>query len=121
MPGAGGTQRLPRFVGKSKAMEMCLTGRLMDAAEAERCGLVSRVVPAASLIDEAVATATKIASMSQPATMMVKEAVNRAFETTLGEGIRFERRLFHSSFATEDQKEGMAAFVEKRPPAFRHR
>jgi len=121
MPGAGGTQRLPRFVGKSKAMEMCLTGRLMDAAEAERCGLVSRVVPAASLIDEAVATATKIASMSQPATMMVKEAVNRAFETTLGEGVRFERRLFHSSFATEDQKEGMAAFVEKRPPAFRHR
>ena len=121
MPGAGGTQRLPRFVGKSKAMEMCLTGRLMDASEAERCGLVSRVVPAASLIDEAVATATKIASMSQPATMMVKEAVNRAFETTLGEGVRFERRLFHSSFATEDQKEGMAAFVEKRPPAFRHR
>jgi len=121
MPGAGGTQRLPRFVGKSKAMEMCLTGRLMDAAEAERCGLVSRVVPAASLIDEAVATATKIASMSQPVTMMVKEAVNRAFETTLGEGVRFERRLFHSSFATEDQKEGMAAFVEKRPPAFRHR
>ncbi|MGE3064219.1 MAG: enoyl-CoA hydratase [Hyphomicrobiaceae bacterium] len=121
MPGAGGTQRLARFVGKSKAMEMCLTGRMMDAAEAERCGLVSRVIPAASLVEEAVKTAEKIAGMSLTAVMMTKESVNRAFETTLGEGIRFERRVFHSMFATEDQKEGMAAFVEKRKPAFRHR
>jgi enoyl-CoA hydratase len=121
MPGAGGSQRLTRFVGKSKAMDLCLTGRMMDAAEAERCGLVSRVVPAAQLLDEAVKAAETIASKSLPIIMMVKESVNRSFETTLSEGIRFERRLFHSTFATEDQKEGMAAFVEKRPPAFRHR
>jgi enoyl-CoA hydratase len=121
MPGSGGTQRLPRFVGKSKAMEMCLTGRTMDAAEAERCGLVSRVVPAAQLVDEAIKTAQKIAELSRPVVMMTKESVNRAFETTLGEGVRFERRLFHSTFATEDQKEGMAAFVEKRQPQFKHR
>ena len=121
MPGAGGTQRLPRFVGKSKAMEMCLTGRTMDAAEAERCGLVSRIVPAAQLVEEAVKTAQKIAELSRPVVMMTKESVNRAFETTLGEGVRFERRLFHSTFATEDQKEGMAAFVEKRQPQFKHR
>ena len=111
MPGAGGTQRLPRFVGKAKAMEMCLTGRMMDAAEAERAGLVSRVVPLAELVDEALKTATKIAAMSRPVAMMVKESVNRAFETSMAEGIRFERRMFHSLFATEDQKEGMAAFV----------
>ncbi|MEW5963689.1 MAG: enoyl-CoA hydratase [Pseudomonadota bacterium] len=121
MPGAGGTQRLTRFVGKSKAMEMCLTGRMMDAAEAERAGLVSRVVPAADLLAEAEKAASKIASMSLPAVMMTKETVNRAYETTLAEGIRFERRLFHAMFATEDQKEGMAAFAEKRKPAFKHR
>jgi len=121
IPGAGGTQRLPRFVGKSKAMEMCLTGRMMDAAEAERCGLVSRVVPAAELVDEALKTAGKIAALSRPVTMMAKESVNRAFETTLAEGLKFERRVFHSTFALEDQKEGMAAFSEKRPPKFRNR
>jgi enoyl-CoA hydratase len=121
IPGAGGTQRLTRFVGKSKAMEMCLTGRMMDAAEAERSGLVSRVVPAATLLDEAIGVAQKIAQLSRPIVMMAKEAVNRAYETTLAEGVRFERRLFHSSFATEDQKEGMAAFVGKRPPAFANR
>jgi enoyl-CoA hydratase len=121
MPGAGGSQRLTRFVGKSKAMDLCLTGRMMDAAEAERCGLVSRVVPAAELVDEALKTAEAIAAKSLPITMIVKESVNRAYETTLTEGIRFERRLFHSTFATEDQKEGMAAFVEKRKPAFKHR
>jgi enoyl-CoA hydratase len=121
IPGAGGTQRLPRYVGKSKAMEMCLTGRIMDAAEAERSGLVSRVVPLAELLPEALKAAEKIAAMSRPLAMMAKEAVNRAYETTLAEGIRFERRLFHSTFATEDQKEGMAAFVEKRQPQFRHR
>jgi enoyl-CoA hydratase len=121
MPGSGGSQRLTRFVGKSKAMEMILTGRMMDAEEAERSGLVSRVVPAAELVDEAVATAGKIAAMSLPATMMAKEAVNRAYETTLAEGVRFERRLFHSTFATQDQKEGMAAFVEKRKPKFVNR
>ena len=121
MPGAGGTQRLTRFVGKSKAMEMCLTGRMMDAAEAERAGLVSRVVPAADLLAEAEKAAAKIASMSLPAVMMTKETVNRAYETTLAEGIRFERRLFHAMFATEDQKEGMAAFAEKRKPAFKNR
>jgi enoyl-CoA hydratase len=121
IPGAGGTQRLTRFIGKSKAMEMCLTGRMMDAEEAERCGLVSRIIPAAELLDEAVKTAAKIARLSLPVAMMAKESVNRAFETTLAEGIRFERRLFHSTFATEDQKEGMAAFVEKRKPSFKNR
>jgi enoyl-CoA hydratase len=121
IPGAGGTQRLPRFVGKAKAMEMALTGRMMDAAEAERCGLVSRVVPADQLLDEAIETAQKICEMSLPSVMMAKESVNRAFETTLTEGVRFERRLFHSLFATEDQKEGMAAFAEKRKPAFKNR
>jgi enoyl-CoA hydratase len=121
IPGAGGTQRLPRFVGKSKAMEMALTGRMMDAQEAERCGLVSRVVPAAELVDEAVKTAQKIAELSLPAVLMAKESVNRAFETTLAEGVRFERRLFHSLFATNDQKEGMAAFVDKRKPEFKNR
>ncbi len=119
MPGAGGTQRLTRFVGKSKAMDLCLTGRMMDAAEAERCGLVSRIVPASDLMDEAMKAATTIANMSLFATMMTKESVNRAYETTLAEGIRFERRVFHSMFSTPDQKEGMAAFVEKRTPDFR--
>ena len=121
MPGAGGTQRLTRVAGKSKAMEMILTGRMMDAEEAERAGLVSRIVPAADLVDEAVKTAQRIAGMSRPAVFMAKEAVNRAYETTLAEGVRFERRLFQSIFATEDQKEGMAAFVEKRQPRFRNR
>ena len=121
MPGAGGTQRLTRSVGKSKAMEMCLTGRMMDAEEAERSGLVSRVVPADDLLDEAVRVATEIAELSLPSVMMVKEAVNRAYETSLAEGVRFERRLFHSSFATEDKAEGMAAFIEKRMPHFKHR
>ena len=110
--------RLTRFVGKSKAMEMILTGRMMDAAEAERSGLVSRVVPAASLIEEALKTAETIASMSAPAVYAAKESVNRAYETTLAEGVRFERRIFHSLFATEDQKEGMRAFTEKRPAKF---
>ncbi len=121
IPGSGGTQRLTRFVGKSKAMEMCLTGRQMDAAEAERAGLVSRVVSVADLLDEAIKVAERIASMSRPIVMMAKEAVNRAFETTMEEGIRFERRLFHSTFATDDQKEGMAAFTEKRQPDFKDR
>ena len=121
LPGAGGTQRLTKLIGKSKAMEMCLSGRMMDAAEAERSGLVARVVPASQLMDEALKLAERIAGMSAPIAMMVKEAVNRAYETTLAEGIRFERRLFHAAFATEDQKEGMAAFAEKRPPAFKHR
>jgi enoyl-CoA hydratase len=121
MPGAGGTQRLTRYIGKAKAMDMILTARMMDAAEAERSGLVSRVVPAGKLIDEALAAAKKIASFSQPIAMMAKETVNRAFETTLAEGVRFERRLFHSMFATADQKEGMAAFVEKRKPVFKNR
>ena len=121
IPGVGGTQRLTRFVGKSKAMEMCLTGRMMDAAEAERSGLVSRIMPAASLVEEALKTAAAIASLSAPAVYAAKESVNRAYETTLAEGIRFERRIFHSLFATEDQKEGMNAFVEKRPAAFRNR
>ena len=120
-PGAGGTQRLPRAVGKAKAMDLCLTARTMDAAEAERGGLVSRVVPADKLMDEVLAVAGKIAGYSLPVTMMVKEAVNRAYETTLAEGVHFERRLFHATFALEDQKEGMAAFVEKRKPTFRHR
>lgn len=120
MPGAGGTQRLTRYVGKAKAMEMCLTGRMMDAAEAERAGLVSRVVPADKLVEEAMAAAEKIAAMSLPIAMMTKESVNRAYETTLAEGIRFERRVFHAMFATADQKEGMKAFVEKRAPNFEH-
>jgi len=121
LPGAGGTQRLPRAVGKAKAMDMCLSARMMDAAEAERAGLVSRVVPSARLMEEAMAVAEKIASMSLPAVMMVKESINRAYETSLSEGVRFERRLFHAAFALEDQKEGMAAFLEKRKPTFRHR
>jgi enoyl-CoA hydratase len=121
MPGIGGTQRLTRFVGKSKAMEMCLTGRMMDAAEAERSGLVSRVVPAADLMKEALKAAQTIAERSLPIVMMTKETLNRAYETTLSEGVRFERRLFHAMFATEDQKEGMAAFNEKRKPAFKDR
>jgi enoyl-CoA hydratase len=121
LPGAGGTQRLPRFVGKSKAMEMVLTGRQIDAVEAERCGLVSRVVPLAELLPEAIKTAEKIAALSRPSVLMAKECVNRAYETTLAEGVRFERRVFHSTFATEDQKEGMAAFIDKRKPAFKHR
>jgi enoyl-CoA hydratase len=121
MPGAGGTQRLIRQVGKAKAMELCLTGRMMDAEEAERANLVARVVPAASLLDEAIKTAETIASMSLPIAMMTKEAINRAYETSLSEGIRFERRLFHSQFAVADQKEGMAAFIEKRKPTFEHR
>jgi enoyl-CoA hydratase len=120
MPGAGGTQRLPRAVSKSKAMDLCLTARMMDAAEAERAGLVSRVVAADKLIEETLAAATTIASMSQPVVMMIKEAVNRAYETTLAEGVQYERRMFHGTFATDDQKEGMKAFLEKRPPAFRN-
>jgi enoyl-CoA hydratase len=121
IPGAGGTQRLPRFVGKSKAMDLVLTGRMMDAAEAERCGLVSRVVPRADLMADAIATAEKIAGMSLPATMVAKEAVNRAFETTLSEGVRFERRTFHATFAFDDRAEGMAAFADKRKPNWKHR
>jgi len=121
IPGAGGTQRLTRAVGKAKAMEMILTGRMMDAAEAERSGLVSRVVPAASLIEEALKVAGSIAALSRPAVYAAKEAVNRAYETTLAEGVRFERRIFHSLFATEDQKEGMRAFAEKRPAKFKNR
>ncbi|MFN4310134.1 MAG: enoyl-CoA hydratase [Ferrovibrio sp.] len=121
IPGAGGTQRLTRFVGKSKAMEMCLTARMMDAAEAERSGLVSRVVPLADLLNEAIKAAEKICSLSRPIVMIAKESVNRAYETTLAEGIRFERRIFHSTFATEDQKEGMSAFAEKRKAAFKHK
>lgn len=121
MPGMGGSQRLTRFVGKSKAMDMCLTGRMMDAAEAERSGLVSRVVPAADLLDETFKAADKIASFSLPAVMMTKEAVNRSYETTLSEGLRFEKRVFHSMFALDDQKEGMAAFVEKRKANFTNR
>ncbi|MCR9221488.1 MAG: enoyl-CoA hydratase [Alphaproteobacteria bacterium] len=121
IPGSGGTQRLTRFVGKSKAMEMCLTGRLMPAEEAERAGLVSRIVPADELLDDAIKTATKIAELSRPAVFMAKEAVNKAYETTLAEGVKFERRLFHATFATEDQKEGMAAFGEKRTPHWKNR
>jgi enoyl-CoA hydratase len=119
MPGIGGTQRLTRYVGKSKAMEMCLTGRNMDADEAERSGLVSRVVPAADLVAEAMKAAKTIAERSVPIAMMTKETVNRAYETTLSEGVRFERRVFHSMFATHDQKEGMSAFSEKRKPGFK--
>ncbi len=121
IPGMGGSQRLTRAVGKAKAMDMVLTGRMMDAAEAERAGLVSRVVAPERLLDEALEAAAKIASLSRPSVLMAKEAVNRALETTLEEGLRFERRLFHSLFATEDQKEGMTAFIEKRKPAFQNR
>jgi enoyl-CoA hydratase len=121
IPGAGGTQRLPRAVGKAKAMDLVLTGRMMDAAEAERAGLVSRVVPADRLLEEALAAAAQIAEFSLPSVMMAKESVNRAFESPLAEGMLFERRLFHALFATEDQKEGMAAFVEKRKPKFKHK
>ena len=120
LPGAGGTQRLTRFIGKSKAMEMVLTGRMMDAQEAERSGLVSRVVPLAELREEALKVAEKISQLSMPIVMMAKESVNRSYESTLTEGIRFERRLFHSTFATDDQKEGMAAFVEKRKANFKN-
>jgi len=120
MPGAGGTQRLPRAVSKAKAMDMCLTARIIDAAEAERAGLVSRVVSVDKLMEEALAAAATIVGMSLPVVMMVKESINRAYETTLAEGVHFERRLFHSTFATEDQKEGMVAFMEKRPPSFRN-
>jgi enoyl-CoA hydratase len=121
MPGAGGTQRLPRFTSKAKAMDLCLTARTMDAQEAERAGLVSRVVPLDKLMEEAMAVAAKIAGYSLPVVMMVKESINRAYESTLSEGVLFERRLFHSQFALEDQKEGMAAFVEKRKPVFKHK
>lgn len=121
IPGAGGTQRLTRVVGKSKAMEMCLSGRQMDAQEAERAGLVSRIVPADDLIEETLKTAKKIASMSLPSVLLAKEAVNRAYETTLAEGARFERRTFVSLFATEDQTEGANAFIEKRKPDFKNR
>ena len=121
IPGAGGTQRLARFIGKSKAMEMCLTGRMMDAEEAERCGLVSRIVPKGELKAEAVRVAKQIAAYSRPVVLLAKEAVNRAYETTLSEGVRFERRVFHTVFAFEDQKEGMAAFAEKRKPVFKNR
>jgi enoyl-CoA hydratase len=121
MPGAGGTQRLTRFAGKSKAMEMCLTGRMMDAAEAERAGLVSRIVPADKLLEEALKTAEIIAKKSRPVLYMIKECVNRAYESTLREGVLFERRVFHSAFALDDKNEGMAAFVEKREPKFKNR
>jgi enoyl-CoA hydratase len=121
LPGSGGTQRLPRAVGKAKAMDLCLTGRMMDAAEAERAGLVSRVVAADKLVDEAVACANKIGEFSEPVVMMIKESINRAFETTLAEGLLFERRTFHSTFALADKNEGMAAFAEKRKPQFQNR
>ena len=121
LPGAGGTQRLPRAVGKAKAMDMCLTARMMDATEAERAGLVARVIPADNLLEETIAAAETIASYSLPVVMMIKESINRAFEGSLQEGLLFERRVFHSAFALEDQKEGMAAFVAKRKPEFKHR
>jgi len=121
MPGMGGTQRLPRAIGKAKAMDWCLTGRMVDAAEAERAGLVARVVPAATLEDEALALAGKIASFSLPVVLKIKEAINRAFESSLAEGLLFERREFHATFALADQKDGMRAFVEKRKPGFKHR
>jgi len=121
MPGMGGTQRLPRAIGKAKAMDWCLTGRMVDAAEAERAGLVARIVPAEKLEDEALAIAARIASFSLPVVLKIKEAVNRAYESSLAEGLHFERREFHATFALDDQKEGMRAFVEKRKPAFRHR
>ena len=118
LPGSGGTQRLPRAVGKAKAMDLVLTGRMMDVDEAERAGLVSRIVPAKGLMEEALKVASEIAAFSLPSVMMAKESVGRAYETTLAEGVRFERRMFHSAFATDDQKEGMAAFIEKRKPEF---
>ena len=121
LPGAGGTQRLPRAVGKAKAMDMCLTARFMDADEAERCGLVARVIPADKLLEETLAAAATIAGYSLPVIMMIKESVNRAYESSLAEGLLFERRSFHAAFAMDDQKEGMAAFVEKRPPVFKNR
>ena len=121
LPGAGGTQRLPRAISKAKAMDMCLTARMMDALEAEKAGLVARVIPAADLLGETLAAAEKIASYSLPVAMMIKECVNRAYESGLNEGLLFERRVFHSAFALDDQKEGMAAFVEKRKPAFKNR
>jgi enoyl-CoA hydratase len=121
MPGYGGTQRLPRYTSKAKAMDLCLTARMMDAQEAERAGLVSRIVPLEKLMDEALAVAEKIASYSAPVVMRIKESINRAYETSLAEGTLFERRVFQSQFSLEDQKEGMAAFVEKRKPTFKHR
>jgi len=121
IPGAGGTQRLTRFVGKSKAMEMCLTARMMDAEEAERSGLVSRIVPKDQLLEEAIKVATRISELSAPAVMIAKESVNRAYETTLAEGVRFERRIFHSTFSMADQKEGMQAFIDKRKPQFKNK
>ncbi|HPE30221.1 MAG TPA: enoyl-CoA hydratase [Parvularculaceae bacterium] len=121
MPGAGGTQRLARFIGKSKAMEMCLTGRMMDVEEAERCGLVSRIIPKGELREEAIRVAKQIAAFSRPIAILVKDSVNRSYETGLTEGVRVERRLFHSLFGTEDQREGMAAFIEKRKPNFKNR
>jgi enoyl-CoA hydratase len=121
MPGLGGTQRLPRAVGKAKAMDLCLTGRMMDAAEAERSGLVARVVPADKLMEETLAIAAKIAEFSLPVILKVKESVNRAYESSLSDGLLFERREFHGTFGLEDQKEGMRAFVGKRKPAFKHR
>ena len=121
IPGMGGTQRLTRAIGKAKAMDLCLTGRMMDAIEAERAGLVARIVPEAELVDATLAAAAKIADLSQPAVLMVKEAINQAFEVPLEDGLRFEKRLFHSTFAFEDQKEGMAAFIEKRAATFHNR
>jgi enoyl-CoA hydratase len=121
MPGYGGTQRLPRFTSKAKAMDLCLTARMMDAQEAERAGLVSRVVPLEKLMEEALAVADKVANYSLPVVMMIKESINRAYETSLAEGVLYERRVFQSQFTLEDQKEGMAAFVEKRKPVFKHR
>jgi len=121
MPGAGGTQRLPRFIGKAKAMDLCLTGRMMDAEEAERCGLVARLVSEEDLLETAMEAAQKIAGFSRPISMMTKESVNAAFETSLAQGVRFERRVFHSMFSTDDQKEGMEAFIEKRAPHFKNR
>jgi enoyl-CoA hydratase len=121
LPGAGGTQRLPRAVGKAKAMDMCLTGRMMDASEAEKAGLVARIIPADQLLDETLKAAQTIAAFSLPVVMMIKESVNRAFESSLNEGLLFERRVFHSAFALEDQKEGMAAFAEKRKATFKNR
>lgn len=120
IPGMGGSQRLARYIGKAKANEMCMTGRMMDAQEAERCGLVSRIVPKEKLVEDALATAETIGGMSLPSMLLLKESLNRCYETTLAEGVRFERRVFHSLFSTEDQKEGMAAFVEKRPAKFKH-